>query len=92
MNRPGQPLLAKLNFSKAPIAPTSYRNIPLAAKTILKMLAHLSAGHLSVVLPNGEIQHFGQASDPMHAEIHVLDWGLFRDINFCESSLNLLED
>ena len=91
MNRPGQPLLAKLNFSKAPTAPTSYRNIPLAAKTILKMLAHLSAGHLSVVLPNGEIQHFGQVSDPLHAEIHVLDWGLFKnvlrhgDIGFAES-------
>lgn len=80
MNRPGQPLLAKLNFSKARADTASYRNIPLAARTILKMLGHLSAGHLSIALPNGEIQHFGQVSEALHAEIHVLDWGLFRDV------------
>ncbi len=80
MNRPGQPLLAKLNFSKATTDTAGYRNIPLAAKTILKMLGHLSAGHLSIGLPNGEIQYFGNPTAPLHAEIHVLDWSLFRDV------------
>ena len=49
MNRPGQPLLAKLNFSKAATDTAGYRNIPLAAKTILKMLGHLSACQLNLL-------------------------------------------
>lgn len=79
MMRPGQSLLAKLNFSRSN-EPEVLDSIPFAAKTIERLLQELSAGHLTLYFPNGEKRVFGEVSDPLHAEIRFHRWSAFKDI------------
>ena len=90
MNRPGQSLLSRLNFSRSQSrakANTSH----LGTETLLSLLSQLSSGHLKMVLPDGNIREFGNKSDALHAELQILDWSVFKqvlshgDIGFAES-------
>jgi len=91
MNRPGQSLLSKLNFS-GPQRNTAKTNLfRISTNTLLRLLSQLSSGHLKMTLPNGDVREFGNQTDELHAEIHILDWSVFRqvishgDIGFAES-------
>lgn len=89
MNRPGQSLLSRLTFTR-PLqqATPQYR---FSTEALLKILKQLSSGYLKVILPNGEQKNFGNSTDALHAEIHILDWSVFKqvmshgDIGFAES-------
>lgn len=91
MNRPGQSLLARLNYSRPPKRESSSRQHQISTKTLLSLLTQLSSGYLKVTLPNGEKREFGNHSDTLHADIHILDWSVFKeimshgDIGFAES-------
>jgi cyclopropane-fatty-acyl-phospholipid synthase len=89
MNRPGQSLLSRLSFGRPPQQATpQYR---FSSEALLQLLTQLRSGHLKVILPNGERKEFGSAADELHAEIHILDWSVFKqvmshgDIGFAES-------
>ena len=62
-----------------------------AARFVLKSLARLTAGRLTVRLPDGTRCHFGPNGAERQAEIEIKDWGFFRrvlldgDIGFAES-------
>ena len=91
MNRPGQSLLSRLNFSRTQKrAESSYRHKASTA-AFLQLLSQLRSGHLKLTLPNGEKREFGNRADALHAEIQVLDWSVFKevmshgDIGFAES-------
>jgi cyclopropane-fatty-acyl-phospholipid synthase len=91
MNRPGQSLLSRLNFSRTQKrAESSYRHKASTA-ALLQLLSQLRSGHLKLTLPNGEKREFGNRADALHAEIQVLDWSVFKevmshgDIGFAES-------
>ena len=91
MNRPGQSLLSRLNFS-GPQRNTAKTNPSrLSTNTLLRLLSQLKSGHLKITLPAGDIREFGNQSDELHAEMHILDWSVFRqvishgDIGFAES-------
>ena len=72
--------------------------MPLAARFVLKALHHLSAGRLTVRLPDGTAHRFGPEGAGRHAEIHVTDWRFFRrvlldgDIGFAEAYMDGLCD
>ena len=63
---------------------------PSAARAILKLLLRLKHGTLTVKLPNGSIQRFGNGESPM-ASLHLLNWNVCSaalksgDIGFAES-------
>ena len=69
-----------------------------AARFVLKSLARLSAGRLTVRLPDGTICHFGPDRAERQAEIEIKDWRFFRqvllegDIGFAESYMDGLCD
>jgi len=90
MNRPGQSLLSRLNFS-SPKRPAQGKHSHIGAETLLGLLSKLSSGHLKVTLPDGNIREFGNKSDALQAEIQILDWSVFKqvlshgDIGFAES-------
>ena len=90
MNRPGQSLLSRLNFSRSQ-SRTKANTSRLGTETLLSLLSQLSSGHLKMVLPDGNIREFGKKSDSLHAEIQILDWSVFKqvlshgDIGFAES-------
>jgi len=90
MNRPGQSLLSRLSFSRSANRQTT-QSIPLAARTFLALLSNVKSGYLLLTLPDGRTEQFGIASDSLHADLHILDWGVFRevlkhgDIGFAES-------
>ncbi len=90
MNRPGQSLLSRLNFSRSQ-SRTKENTSRLGTETLLSLLSQLSSGHLKMVLPDGNIREFGNKSDSLHAEIQILDWSVFKqvlshgDIGFAES-------
>ena len=79
MMRPGQSLLAKLNFSRSN-EPDVGAVIPFAARTIERLLQELSAGYLTLYFPNGERRVFGKPQDPLQAEIRFHRWSAFKDI------------
>ena len=91
MNRPGQNLLSRLNFSQPKQRAKSSPNQDLSTRALLGILSQLSSGHLRMTLPDGDIQEFGNKTDSLHADIHVLDWSVFKqvmshgDIGFAES-------
>jgi len=67
-------------------------SIPGSAKTVLKMLRHLSHGHLNLYLPNGTELSFGSAdAEGPRADLTVKNWNVFQnalksgDIGFAES-------
>jgi cyclopropane-fatty-acyl-phospholipid synthase len=63
---------------------------PSAGRAALKMLLRLKHGTLTVKLPDGSIQRFGNGAAPM-ASLHLLNWNVCRaalrsgDIGFAES-------
>ena len=65
-------------------------NAPTAARTALKMLLRLKHGTLTVKLPDGSVQRFGNGQAPM-ASLHLLNWNVCGaalksgDIGFAES-------
>ncbi|QWD74166.1 class I SAM-dependent methyltransferase [Polynucleobacter sp. TSB-Sco08W16] len=91
MNRPGQTLLSRLNFSRPQPNAVHLRKQDLSAKALLAILAKLTNGHLNLTLPNGEIKEFGNPSDSLRADIQILNWSVFKqvmshgDIGFAES-------
>ena len=90
MNRPGQSLLSRLSFSRAFARASKPQRYRLSTETILGLLSQLRSGHLLLTLPNNETKEFGSRADPLHAEIQVLDWSVFKqvlshgDIGFAE--------
>ena len=91
MNRPGQSLLSRLNFSRPHERALSSQQFKVTTRTLLTLLIQISSGHLSLTLPSGEKREFGNPSDELHAEIHILEWSVFKeimsrgDIGFAES-------
>ncbi len=63
---------------------------PTAARTALKLLLRLKHGTLTVKLPDGSVQRFGNGQSPM-ASLHLLNWNgcsaalKSGDIGFAES-------
>ena len=53
---------------------------PSAARAMLKLLQRLKHGTLSVKLPDGSVQRFGNGQSPM-ASLHLLNW------NVCSAAL-----
>ena len=66
------------------------RGAPSAAKATLKLLRRLKHGTLTVKLPDGSVQRFGNGQSPM-ASLHLLNWNVCAaalksgDIGFAES-------
>ena len=91
MTRPGQSLLSRLSFSRPQQRDTRPQPYRLASETLLNLLTKLCSGHLTVTLPNGLVQEFGNASDTLHADIQILHWSVFKqilshgDIGFAET-------
>ncbi len=91
MIRPGHSLLSRLNFSLPQKRVSSAHQYQISSKALLHLLTQLSSGHLNITLPNGELKEFGNRADTLHAEIHVFDWSVFKevmsrgDIGFAES-------
>ena len=79
MNRPGQSLLSRLSFSRSADR-QSTQSVPLAARTFLALLGNVKSGHLALTLPDGRTEYFGATSDDLHADLHVLDWDVFKDV------------
>ncbi len=79
MNRPGQSLLSRLNFSRSADRQAA-RSTPLAARTFLALLSNVKSGHLALTLPDGRTEYFGSSSDDLHADLHILDWDVFKDV------------
>lgn len=69
-----------------------------AARFVLKSLARLTAGRLTVRLPDGTTCHFGPERAERQAVIEIKDWRFFRrvlldgDIGFAESYMDGLCD
>ena len=91
MNRPGQSLLSRLNFSRPQSRVSALPQHQISAKTLLTLLTQLSSGFLQLTLPNGEKREFGNRNSELHAEIQILEWSTFKeimshgDIGFAES-------
>jgi cyclopropane-fatty-acyl-phospholipid synthase len=80
-----------MNTTTAPQSPRSLpSNLPTAARTGLKLLQRIQVGSLTVQLPDGSLQHFGQHEGPA-ATITLHNWQVFSaalksgDIGFAES-------
>jgi cyclopropane-fatty-acyl-phospholipid synthase len=80
MNRPGQSLLSRLNFSRPQERASASPQHQISTKALLTLLTQLSSGYLKLILPNGEKHEFGNLSDELHAEIQILEWSVFKDI------------
>ena len=93
MNRPGQTLLSRLSFSRPSARKDQSKQGNLSADTLLSLLSKLQSGFLKLTLPNGDSKEFGNRQDNLHAEIHILNWTVFKqvlshgDIGFAESYL-----
>ena len=76
--------------NSASAAPALPAGTPAAARTAFKLLQRLQHGHLTVKLPDGTLQHFGQGGGPA-AAITLKNWNAFSaslksgDIGFAES-------
>ncbi|MEO6017825.1 MAG: cyclopropane-fatty-acyl-phospholipid synthase family protein [Polaromonas sp.] len=80
-----------LNTSTSPSTAFSMPgDAPSAARATLKLLLRLKHGTLTVKLPDGSIQRFGNGESPM-ASLHLLNWNVCSaalksgDIGFAES-------
>ena len=91
MNRPGQSLLSRLNFSAPHADGKNSIKKDFKVQALLKILSQLSSGHLKLTLPNGELREFGSHTDSLSADIQIHDWSVFKqvmshgDIGFAES-------
>ena len=82
---------AAMNSTTAPRSAQALpAGTPAAARTALKLLQRLHHGHLTVQLPDGTLQHFGQGNGPS-AAITFKNWNVCSaalrsgDIGFAES-------
>ena len=82
-----------MNTSRSTSSPSLFAmpgDAPSAARTALKMLLRLKHGTLTVKLPDGSVQRFGDGKAPT-ASLHLLNWNVCRaalksgDIGFAES-------
>ena len=80
MNRPGQNLLSRLNFSNHKKGVTNSLKGNLSAQALLKLLSQLKSGYLQMTLPDGQIREFGNKSDSLCADIQIFDWNVFKDL------------
>lgn len=91
MNRPGQSLLSRLSFSAPGEGNRHSIEKSVKAQTLLNILTRLQYGHLTLTLPNNKVMEFGNPQDPLHADIQVHEWSVFKqilshgDIGFAES-------
>ena len=72
-----------MNSSTASTSPAGFslpRNAPAAARTTLQLLQRLVHGSLTLQLPDGSVQRFGQIDGP-HASMKLNNW------NVCSASL-----
>ena len=72
-----------MNSTTAPRRPAGFelpRNTPAAARTTLQLLQRLVHGSLTLQLPDGSVQRFGQADGP-HASMKLHNW------NVCSATL-----
>lgn len=91
-------MMTTLSSTPAHISTTpSLGRAPSAAKTILKLLAHLPHGQLELHLPDGTRHQFGRlegSAKGLRAQLVVHDWGVFEralkagDIGFAESYMD----
>lgn len=78
---------AKYSTAKAAQRP------PAAARTVLQLLQKIRHGSLTLHLPDGSVQRFGQSASP-HATLHLNNWNAFTgalksgDIGFAESFID----
>ena len=82
-----------MNSTTAPRNPVGFelpRNAPAAARTTLQLLQRLVHGSLTLQLPDGSVQRFGQTEGP-HASMKLHNWNVCGatlksgDIGFAES-------
>jgi cyclopropane-fatty-acyl-phospholipid synthase len=82
-----------MTTSNSPSSTASYvlpTGAPSAARATLKLLMRLKHGTLTVKLPDGSVQRFGNGEQPM-ASLHLLNWNVCTaalksgDIGFAES-------
>ena len=91
MNRPGQNLLSRLNFSGHKKGVSLPLKSDYSTKTILSLLSQLKNGYLKMTLPNGQVREFGDKASSLRADIQIFDWNVFKslmshgDIGFAES-------
>lgn len=91
MNRPGQNLLSRLNFSDHKKGVSLPLKSDYSTKTILSLLSQLKNGYLKMTLPNGQVREFGDKASSLQADIQIFDWSVFKglmshgDIGFAES-------
>ena len=91
MNRPGQDLLSRLNFSGHKKGVSLPLKSDYSTKTILSLLSQLKNGYLKMTLPNGQVREFGDKASSLQADIQIFDWNVFKglmshgDIGFAES-------
>ena len=91
MNRPGQDLLSRLNFSDHKKGVSLPLKSDYSTKTILSLLSQLKNGYLKMTLPNGQVREFGDKASSLQADIQIFDWNVFKglmshgDIGFAES-------
>jgi len=66
---------------------------PAAARTVLQLLQNIRHGSLTLHLPDGSVQRFGDNASP-HATLHLHNWNAFTgalksgDIGFAESFID----
>jgi len=78
---------AKYGADKAAMRP------PAAARTVLQLLQKIRHGSLTLHLPDGSVQRFGDSATP-HATLHLNNWNAFTgalksgDIGFAESFID----
>ena len=91
MNRPGQDLLSRLNFSGHKKGVSLPLKSGYSTKTILSLLSQLKNSYLKATLPNGQVREFGDKASSLQADIQIFDWNVFKrlishgDIGFAES-------
>ena len=84
------PSSSSLNIPSSGVSLSMPAGAPSAARAMLKLLLRLKQGTLTLKLPDGSIQRFGNGQSPM-ASLHLLNWNVCSaalksgDIGFAES-------
>lgn len=83
-----------MNSTTHSSAATSFsmpQDMPAAARTVFKLLQRIQHGSLTVQMPDGSTQFFGDHASRPHASLHLHNWNCFSaalksgDIGFAES-------
>jgi cyclopropane-fatty-acyl-phospholipid synthase len=80
MNRPGQSLLSRLNFSRPQNGSAISYKKDFSTTALLRLLSQLKSGFLRLTLPDGQLREFGDPNESLAADIQILDWGVFKDV------------